>query len=245
MSKISDTIRKLHHSYCTVVVVAAGQSERMGEDKLFLEIGGMPVLARTLAALNQSEAVDEIIVVTREERFEAVGGLRETYGIDKLTKLILGGETRTGSALAGAVAASRKAKIICIHDGARPFVTHEVIADAVHHAVLYQAAAPAVPLKDTVKKAEKGVVSETPDRKTLFAVQTPQAFQADIVKAALTKAAKDGVSYTDDCAAAEALGCVVRLSKGDEDNIKITTPADLALAEAILKKREAIHVQST
>lgn len=237
MSKLSDTIRKLHHSYCSVVVVAAGASTRMGKEKLLLEIDGKPVLALTLSALQQSEHVDEIVVVTRPELFEAVGELRERYGLDKVTKLIVGGETRTESALAGVVAASKKAKIIAIHDGARPFVTDEVIADAVHYAVLYQAAAPAVPLKDTVKIAEKGVVSETPDRASLYAVQTPQAFHADIIKAALTKAVQDGVAYTDDCGAAEALGCVVRLSRGDEDNIKITTPADLVLAEAILEKR--------
>lgn len=237
MSKVSDTIRTLHHSFCTVVVVAAGASERMGEDKLFLDLGGAPVLAVTLSALQQSGAVDEIVVVVRPETQEAVGALREQYGLTKVTKLVFGGATRTESALAGALAASKNAKVIAIHDGARPFVTHAVIADAVHNAVLYQAAAPALPLKDTVKKAEKGVVTETPDRETLFAVQTPQAFRPEILKAALTKAVQSGAAYTDDCAAAEAIGCPAHLSLGDEDNIKITTRADLTLAKAILEKR--------
>ena len=239
MGKVTDTIRKLHHSFCTVVVVAAGASSRMGEgeNKLFLELDGKPVLAWTLSALNGCGAVDEIILVTRPEETEAAGALRAEYGIDKLTKIIFGGATRTESALAGVTAASGKARIIAIHDGARPFVTQQVVADAVHNAVLYEAAAPAVPLKDTVKRAEKGVVQETPERSSLFAVQTPQAFRAELIKAALTKAVRSGDSYTDDCAAVEALGCPAHLSKGDEDNIKITTPADLDLARLILEKR--------
>ena len=238
MAKISDTIRKLHHSFCTAVVVAAGTSERMGEDKLMLPIGGIPVLAMTLSAMQRSDAIDEIIVVSRPENVDTIRAIRAGYRVEKLSKVVFGGDTRTKSALAGVTAASKKAKIICIHDGARPFVTPEVIADAVHHAALYQAAAPAVPVKDTVKRAENGVVAETPDRETLFAAQTPQAFRAEIIKAALTKAVRDGATYTDDCAAVEALGCPVRLSRGDEDNIKITTPADLTLANAIYLRRK-------
>ena len=239
MAKLSDWIRKHHHSFCTAVVVAAGTSERMGKDKLLLPLGGIPILARTLTALNSCGAVDEIIVVTRPEKLEELSLLRETYQISKLTKLVLGGETRTQSALSGVSEADKRAKIICIHDGARPFVTNELIEDAVHCAVLYQAAAPAVPVKDTIKRASDGVVTETPDRAALFAVQTPQAFQADIIKAALTAAVTQGRSYTDDCAAAEALGVRAFLSRGSEENIKITTPADLCFAEAILQSRSA------
>ena len=237
MSKLTDAMRAARRGFCSAVVVAAGSSERMGEDKLFLDLDGMPVLAMSLLALQNSESIDEVVVVARPDSLDAIGRLRERYGLGKLKYLILGGATRTESAFRGVMAASKKAKIICIHDGARPFVTEEVIADAVQSAALYLAAAPAVPVKDTVKKAENGIVLETPDRTALWAVQTPQAFQADIIKAALNKAVAAGVSYTDDCAAAEAMGCTVHLSRGDEDNIKLTTPADLALAEAILEKR--------
>lgn len=239
MSKISDTIRKAHHSFCTVVVVAAGNSTRMGEDKLFMPLGDKCVLAQTLLALNASATVDEIIVATREDRLQAVAELRVRYGIDKLARVVLGGQTRTESALAGASEASRHAKIICIHDGARPFVTDGVITDAVHNAVLSLAAAPALPMKDTLKTAVDGVVTGTPDRSTFFAVQTPQAFQADIIKAALSRAVACGISYSDDCAAVEAMGVPVHLSRGSEENIKLTTRDDLLLAEIILKKREA------
>ena len=237
MSSVSDFIRKVHHSFCTAVVVAAGASSRMGKDKLFLQLDGVPVLARTLMALDAAEAVDEIIVVTREEKLVVVAALKDEYRLKKLSKVVVGGASRTESALAGVSEANSRAKIICIHDAVRPFVTPEIIADAVHYAVLYQSAAPAIPVKDTIKIADGGVVSDTPDRAQLFAVQTPQAFQADIIKAALTAALRDGVSYTDDCAAAEALGVRTYLCRGSEENIKLTTPADLPVAEAILKNR--------
>lgn len=237
MSSIADFIRKAHHSFCTVVVVAAGNSTRMGRDKLMLPLCGVPILARTLTALNGCRAVDEIIVVTQKEKLEEVGAMRETYALNKLKKIVIGGATRTESALAGVSEADRRAKIICIHDGVRPFVTDELVEDVVHYAVLYQAAAPALPVKDTIKRAEAGVVLETPDRAGLFAVQTPQAFHADIIKGALTKAVTDGKTYTDDCAAVEALGVRTFLSRGNEENIKITTPADLCLAEAIQRGR--------
>lgn len=239
MSSISDFIRKAHHSFCTVVVVAAGNSVRMGRDKLFLPLNGVPILARTLSALNGFRSVDEIIVVTQPEKLETIGAMKDAYKLQKLTKIVLGGETRTQSALAGVSEADKRAKIICIHDAVRPFVTNEIIEDAVHYAVLYQAAAPAIPVKDTIKRASGGVVTDTPKRDKLFAVQTPQAFQADIIKAALTSAVTHGVSYTDDCAAVEALGVRACLSRGSEDNIKITTPADIYLAEAILQNRSA------
>ena len=239
MSSISDFIRKAHHSFCTVVVVAAGSSTRMGKDKLMLSLCGVPILARTLTALNGCQAVDEIIVVTKQEKLEEVSGLRETYALDKLKKIVIGGSTRTESALAGVSEADRRAKIICIHDGVRPFVTNEIVQDVVHYAVLYNAAAPALPVKDTIKRAKDGVVLETPDRSELFAVQTPQAFHADIIKGALTKAVNAGTSYTDDCAAVEAFGVPIYLSRGDEDNIKITTPSDLFLAESIQRGRSA------
>ena len=237
MSSVSDFIRKVHHSFCTAVVVAAGASARMGKDKLFLPLDGVPVLGRTLMALNAADAVDELIVVTMPEKLEKVAAMKAQYVLDKLSKVVIGGASRTESALAGASEADPRAKIICIHDAVRPFVTPDIIADAVHYAVLYQSAAPAVPVKDTIKVASDGVVSETPDRAQLFAVQTPQAFQADIIKAALSAALRDGVSYTDDCAAVEALGVKTYLCRGSEENIKLTTPAYLPVAEAILKGR--------
>lgn len=238
MSRLSDAVRNIRHNYCTAVVVAAGSSTRMGEDKLLLEVDGKSVIARSLEALNSSSSVDEIIVVTRAERLEEMALIAQNAGIDKLTKVVIGGETRTQSALAGVSEADKRAKVICIHDGARPFVSHEIIAECVHQAVLYYAACPVIPVKDTIRVAENGVAVLTPAREETFAVQTPQAFNADIIKAALTAAVRDGKSYTDDCAAVEALGVKVRVTKGSEDNIKITTPLDIPLAESIAAKRK-------
>lgn len=238
MSRLSDAVRNIRHNYCTAVVVAAGSSTRMGEDKLLLEVDGKSIIARSLEALNSSSSVDEIIVVTRAERLEEMALIAQNAGIDKLTKVVIGGETRTQSALAGVSEADKRAKVICIHDGARPFVSHEIIAECVHQAVLYYAACPVIPVKDTIRVAENGVAVLTPAREETFAVQTPQAFNADIIKAALTAAVRDGKSYTDDCAAVEALGVKVRVTKGSEDNIKITTPLDIPLAESIAAKRK-------
>lgn len=237
MSKLADVIRKARHNRCSVVVVAAGSSQRLGRDKLFLEIDGKPVIAHTLMALNACEAVDEIVVVTRAEKLEDIGHVVEGYALDKVSKIVIGGENRTQSALAGVSETNPKAKIIAIHDGARPFVTDEVIKDAIHQAVLNHAACPGIPVKDTIRIAEKNIAVQTPVRDSVFAVQTPQAFTADIIKAALTAAVRDEKSYTDDCAAVEAMGVKVYISKGDEDNIKITTALDLPLAESIAKER--------
>lgn len=238
MSKLTKALRRAQNGYCAAVVVAAGQSRRMGEDKLFLTVGGCPVLALTLSALERSPDVQEIVLVTTPERVDDVEKLRLGYRLTKLRRVVFGGETRTVSARNGVLAVSERANIICIHDAARPFVTEAVIAGAVRGAELYLAAAPAVPVKDTVKLARDGAVESTPERERLFAVQTPQAFRAELIKAALTAAVEAGVSYSDDCAAVEAIGATVHLTEGDEENIKLTTPFDLALAEAIWRRRQ-------
>ncbi len=239
MSKISDAIRKAHHSYCSAVVVAAGNSSRMQQDKLLMNIGGKSVIERSLEALNSSPSIDEIIIVTREDRLEEMALLAQNAGIDKLSKVVIGGSTRTESALAGVSEANKKAKVICIHDGARPFVTEDIIYECIHQAVLYNAACPVIPVKDTIRVAKDGVAVQTPPREDTFAVQTPQAFNADIIKAALCSAVLEGKTYTDDCAAVEAMGVKVRVVRGSEDNIKVTTPLDIPLAESIAEKRKA------
>lgn len=240
MSRLADSIRNMSHKFCTAVVLAAGSSTRMEHDKLRLDILGKSVMERSLTVLDSSPAVDEIIIVTRQDRLEEMASLAHSAGIKKLTKVLIGGSTRTESALAGVSEADNRARIICIHDAARPFVTHEIIAECVHQAALYYAACPVIPVKDTIRVAENGVAVLTPLRENTFAVQTPQAFDADIIKAALTAAVRDGKTYTDDCAAVEAMGVKVRITKGSEENIKITTPMDIPLAESIARRKEHI-----
>ncbi len=229
--------KKLKKPFHTAVIVAAGSSERMGRDKLLLPLGGVPVLVRTLRAFESSGCVDEIIVVTREDRLEEIAALRDKYVIRKMTKVVIGGDTRMGSSLAGVFAADKRATLIGIHDAARPLVTPEIIEAAYAMAEKRQAAAPVIPLKDTVKELENDALYRTPARDGLAAVQTPQVFHADLIRAALTNAVEQKLELTDDCAAVEAIGLPVAAVDGSEENIKITTPLDITLAEEILRRR--------
>ena len=220
---------------CSMVVVAAGSSQRMGQDKMLLELEGQPVLAHTLLALEKSPRVGEVVVVTREDLVGVVAAMCRGLGLAKVKTVVRGGATRVESARLGTMEVSQDATLIGIHDGARPFVSAQVMDRVVENAALTGAAAPAVPVQDTIKVAVNGVVDHTPDRATLFAVQTPQVFDADLIRGALAKALQDNAPVTDDCSAVERLGMSVTLVEGDRNNIKLTTPADLAVARVILE----------
>ena len=221
----------------SAVILAAGASTRMeGLDKIFAPILGVPALARTLAAFQSSPAIDEIVVVTRLEHVGDAGELCKTYGLDKVRRILRGGDSRLASALIGVGEVRRDAELIAIHDGARPLVSLRVIADAVARAAQCHAAVPAIPVHDTVKVGVDGYIWETPRRETLFAAQTPQVFQADLIKAALTRCKEKQLEITDDASAVEQLGVRVALTEGDRQNIKLTTREDIFLAEAILSE---------
>ena len=234
--KLQDSCRPL----CTAIVPAAGSSARMGgENKLLLPIAGVPVLQRTLQAIDRAELVTEIIVATRANTLEEVAELVKRANLRKKVKVVCGGATRTESVLAAAMEADPKSQLLAVHDGARPLVLPEDFDHVIRFACSTHAAAPAVPVTDTVKVAdETGLITATPDRSTLYAVQTPQVFQADLLKAALQAALNDGAALTDDCGAVERLGKQVYLTEGNRENMKITTPVDIAIAEAILARRE-------
>lgn len=234
--KLQDDCRPL----CTAIVPAAGSSTRMGgENKLLMHIACVPVLTRTLQAIDKAELVTEIVVATRADTLEEVAELVKNAGLRKKVKVVCGGATRTESVLAAAMEADPKSQLLAIHDGARPLVLPEEFDHVIRYACNTYAAAPAIPMTDTVKVAdETGLITATPDRSTLFAVQTPQVFQANILKAALQAALQEGVALTDDCAAVERLGKQVYLTQGNRENIKITTPLDITIAEAILMRRE-------
>lgn len=223
---------------CSAVIVAAGSSQRMGGDKLRMELGGMPVLLRTLKAFEASPLIDEIVVVTRMDKLEETADLCKNGGITKVTQVVAGGKTRMESALAGVCATKKDAKLIAIHDGARPLVTSELILRTIYAAEEHMAAVPVINSTDTLKLLdEKGNVAATVDRDRTLRVQTPQVFSADIIKGALTVAVERGLTLTDDCAAVDLMGVKTRAVQGDEDNIKITSPLDLELANAILRAR--------
>ena len=223
---------------CGAVIAAAGSSTRMGEDKLLLALGEEPVLVHSLRAFQAAPEIAEMVVVTRQELIVPVAQLCKDYGLDKVSKVVAGGQTRTESVRLGILELTSDPELIAVHDGARPFVTGEIIAGAVAAARKYGAAAPAVPLTDTIKELDdSGLAARTVDREKLRAVQTPQIFQEGLIRAALQKALEDGAVLTDDCAAVERLGMKVMLTTGSEENIKLTTPADLVHARTILEER--------
>ena len=241
VKKITDLFReKEKDPRCSAVIVAAGSSERMGSDKLTAELGGMPVLARTLRTFEACPLVAEIVVVTRADRIEEIAELCRQFEISKVSKVLAGGATRVESALVGVSEVEPKLDLIAIHDGARPLVTVELIERTIRAAQAYHAAVPVIPSTDTLKIVDaKGFVAGTVDRASTFRVQTPQVFKAEFIKGALTKAMEKELPLTDDCSAVEMMGVKTVTVPGDEDNIKLTTPRDMILAEAILKAREA------
>ena len=221
------------------VIVAAGSSQRMGgENKLLLPLAGAPVLAHTLAAFDRCAAVRDIVLVCRETDILPYTELARRFGIAKLRTVTRGGDSRTASVLAGLHAAPADTALVAVHDGARPLVSEAVITEAVAAAAEYGAAAPVVPVKDSIKRIENGVIAADVPRDTLAAVQTPQVFRLALLRDALEDAARRGRTFTDDCAAVEAQGHTVRATRGSYDNLKITTPEDLTVAAALIAKEE-------
>ncbi len=222
---------------CGAVIVAAGTASRMGGiDKVMANLKGEPMILRTVRAFQNCDAISEIVIVTREDLILPISGLCKE--MTKVTAVVAGGKSRQESVHLGLNALSDKVKLAAIQDGARPLITWQVIDRTVRAANTYGAAAPAIPVKDTIKVVEGRVVKQTPDRATLFAVQTPQVFDFDLLRGALKKAEQDGAQVTDDCSAVERLGMVVKIVEGDERNIKVTTPMDLKIAEMLLEEME-------
>ena len=220
----------------TAVLVAAGSSTRMGFDKLSFDLGGETVVQRSIRAFAECPLVDEIVLVAGKNR----EFLEQQAAVcQKPVQVVPGGATRAESAKNGVLAAS--GEIVAVHDAARPFVSEAVIEAALNAAALCGAAAPAVPVKDTVKTAKRGdgktvpegcSVTETPDRSTLYAVQTPQCFDRAAYLAALDELDEEKARLvTDDCSLFELTGRPVQLTQGDYANLKITTREDLPRPE--------------
>ncbi len=229
--------RALKLKYCGAVIVAAGSASRMGGiDKVMAPLEGEPMLVRTVRTFQNCAAIREIVVVTREDLLTQVMGLCKDF--DKVTAVVAGGKDRPESVWRGLNALSAKVKLAAIQDGARPLITEQVIDRTVRAANTYGAAAPGIPVKDTVKVVQGGLVSQTPDRSTLQAIQTPQIFDFDLLRGALKKAWEENAPVTDDCSAVERLGFLVKIVDGDERNIKVTTPLDLKIARLFLEEMQ-------
>ena len=238
ISAVTKGMRKaLPLKYCGAVIVAAGTASRMGGiDKVMAELDGEPMIVRTVRTFQTSDAIKEIVVVTREDLILPI--MRLCANFSKVQAVVCGGADRQESVQRGLNALSDKVKLVAVQDGARPLITDAVIDRTVRAAHTYGAAAPGIPVKDTIKVVAGGIVSNTPDRKTLKAIQTPQVFDFDLLKGALKKAFQDGAVITDDCSAVELMGFKVRIVEGDECNIKVTTPMDLKIAEMLLEERK-------
>ena len=220
--------------YCGAVIVAAGTASRMGGiDKVMASLNGEPLILHSVRTFQNCDAIKEIVIVTRGDLLEQITALCSDF--PKVQAVVIGGASRPESVRAGLNALSKRVKLAAIHDGARPMITWQVIDRTVRAAHSYGAAAPAIPVKDTIKVERGGVVAATPDRSKLRAVQTPQVFDIDLLRGGLAKAEKEGAQITDDCSAVENMGMTVKLVEGDEGNIKVTTPMDLKIAELLME----------
>ena len=229
-------------AFVSAIIVAAGGSTRMGtaDSKQFLPLLGKPAIQYTLQAFQRCALIAEIVVVCRAQDAERIRALARECGIDKLTAVTEGGDCRAASVKNGIAAADGAAQYYAIHDGARPLVTPEDITAVTEMAMETGAATLGTPVTDTVKIAdENNVILSTPDRAFLRAVQTPQVFEKELYTLALTEA-KDLSAVTDDCSLIENMGGEVQIVTGSAENIKLTTPLDVVIAESILAKREAL-----
>ena len=238
---LSKTANKPH--FTSAIIAAAGSGTRMcsegGTTKQLLTLCDMPVIVRTLKAFEECELINEIIVVAREDEIPVYDEYKEKYSLTKLRAVIAGGETRQESVLRGFEAISDKSEFVAIHDGARCLITAEKIRSVLAEAYRTGASTAATRATDTVKRSNsKNYITETLDRSELWLAQTPQCFKTELYRAAAYIAKEDGFTATDDNALAEHLGFDVKLVDTGTDNIKITTPADLAIAEVILRNRK-------
>ena len=217
------------------IITAAGQGKRMGRPKQFIKLGAKSLLERTLSVFERSEAINGIILVVNPE------DIRKTkkFRMRKLVKVVAGGKERQDSVYNGLKALPEDAEMVVIHDGARPFVTAEIIKRAVTEAKTYKAVLVGVPVTDTIKRVIGGrlMVSGTVDRSQLWAAQTPQVFKKNVIFKAYAHGRKEPA--TDDAMLVEKMGIPVKMVMGSYENIKITTVEDLKIAEALLSRSAA------
>ncbi len=227
-------LRGAEPAFCTAIVPAAGSSSRFGADnKLLSDLGGAPVLIRTLEALESTPEIAKIVVASGADAVDTVRALAAAHHITKLHAVVPGGPTRADSVRASLAALPKKTTLVAVHDAARPLATPDLIGRVVRCAERTGAAIPAVPVKDTVKQVAHGVIAATPDRSALHAAQTPQVFSKLILDTALSLPG----SFTDDASAVEAMGVCVHTLLGEYENLKITTPEDLLLARILYERR--------
>lgn len=245
LKNVSESLRavvgSLKDRSTAAVIVAAGSSTRMGGDvpKQFLDVGGLPVVVRALRAYEESDYVDRIVVVVRPGDRERYEEFRDKYRLTKMTDIVEGRPTRQGSVLAGVEALGESVAYVAIADGARPLTTPEMIDSVCLAAYRYGAATAAFPACDTIKSAdEHGFIEETVDRSKVWHATTPQIFALNVYRAAAYSALDEGFEATDDNSLVERIGHRVKLVDCGKNNIKITSPEDIPVAEALLRLRD-------
>ena len=220
------------------IIVAAGKSERMGAnmDKAFLSLGPKPVLAYSVQAFEDCEDIDSIVLVVRKDRIEGAKKMAGIFGCSKVDQVVAGGSKRQASVMNGLNALSDDARIVCVHDGARPCVTPHLISETIKSAKRYGTGIAASRITDTVKYVERGhKITKTMDRSKLWTVQTPQTFKVSLLCKAFEHITKENITVTDEASAVELIHDDVRLIESIEPNLKITTVEDLPVAAAMLK----------
>ncbi|CDZ74779.1 2-C-methyl-D-erythritol 4-phosphate cytidylyltransferase [Peptoniphilus sp. ING2-D1G] len=232
----------IDNNYVCAIVAAAGMGTRMKNkiNKQFLEIGGFPILAHTLKKIESSKYVDFIIILIKQSDISYVGSILHKYKINLPFKIVYGGEERQDSVYNGLMNLPEETKIVVTHDGARPNVSVEKVNLAIESVFETGACTLANRVKDTIKVSSNGkTVDYTPNRDELWAVQTPQVFFKDILLKAYKQAYEENYYGTDDCSLVEKTGRKVKLILNDYSNIKITTPEDLVLAEALIEENKS------
>ena len=225
----------------TAIIVAGGSGKRMGTNikKQFIEMNEKEILAHTIETFNRSKVIDDIIVVVGEEDCQRVQeDIVNKYGYYKVSKVVKGGKERQDSVYNGLIAVQKETEYVMIHDGARPFISETIIEKALKVTKEKKATVVAVPVKDTIKVVnQEGKVEGTPNRSTLWSVQTPQSFEKQLLMRAYEFAREKKLDVTDDSMIVEAYGSEVHIVEGEYNNIKITTIEDLDLGQAILKNK--------
>lgn len=221
----------------TAVIVAGGKGTRMGaeKNKVFLSLMNRQMIYYTISAFENNSRIDNIVIVTGKVDIEECSAVVKKYALKKVKCIVEGGATRQKSVMNGLLKAD--GDIVLIHDGARALVTDEEINNSIDDCIKYGASAVGVKCKDTLKRASDGFISGTIDREETYLIQTPQTFYRDKILALHKRAEKEGFSATDDCMIAENYGVKIKISEGSYDNIKLTTPEDMIIAEEILRKR--------
>lgn len=234
------TVKEKENSIISAIIVCGGSSQRMnGVDKIFAEINGIPVAARAISAFQKCSQINNIVIVVKDENIFKMQRLCEEYRFDKVTDIVAGGGCRQESVANGLSMLTYDTDYVLIHDGARPLVSEGCIMRVIDGAVKFSAVTCAVKLKDTVKVVKPdGMVTATPDRNTLAAVQTPQGFSYELYKRAVEDKNGELDNFTDDCSVVESFGYPVYIVDGDYTNIKITTAEDLDYASYLAGKED-------